>query len=159
MGIFGALTTAVTGMRAQSFSLENISGNIANSQTTGYKETTTFFEDLVSAATLGTQTANGVTAGSRSNILRAMARLAVYIDADVYLVMERPLDVNLVKHVGQLRGAVEDYVRLEGQRSSVQGPGRAMRTRAPPAQASTSPGATVPRLATPALATTASMRP
>ena len=34
MGIFGALTTAVTGMRAQSFALENISGNIANSQTT-----------------------------------------------------------------------------------------------------------------------------
>ena len=37
MGIFGALTTAVTGMRAQSFALENISGNIANSQTTGFK--------------------------------------------------------------------------------------------------------------------------
>ena len=32
MGIFGALTTAVTGLRAQSFALENISGNIANSR-------------------------------------------------------------------------------------------------------------------------------
>ena len=61
-----------------------------------------------------------LTSGSRSNILRAMARLAIYFDADVYLVMERPLDVNLARHVGQLRGAVEDYVRLEGQRSSVQ---------------------------------------
>jgi two-component system nitrogen regulation sensor histidine kinase NtrY len=61
-----------------------------------------------------------LTSGSRSNILRAMARLAVYFDADVYLVMERPLDVNLVRHVGQLRAAVDDYVRLEGQRSSVQ---------------------------------------
>ena len=37
MGIFGALTTAVTGLRAQSFALENVSGNIANSQTTGFK--------------------------------------------------------------------------------------------------------------------------
>jgi hypothetical protein len=37
MGIFGALTTAVTGMRAQSFALENVSGNIANSQTTAFK--------------------------------------------------------------------------------------------------------------------------
>ena len=37
MGIFGALTTAVTGLRAQSFALENISGNIANSQTTAFK--------------------------------------------------------------------------------------------------------------------------
>ena len=37
MGIFGALTTAVGGLRAQSFALENISGNIANSQTTAFK--------------------------------------------------------------------------------------------------------------------------
>ena len=37
MGIFGALTTAVGGMRAQSFALENVSGNIANSQTTAFK--------------------------------------------------------------------------------------------------------------------------
>ncbi len=57
---------------------------------------------------------------SRSNLLRAMARLAIYFDADVYIVAERPLDVNLVRHVGQLRNAVDDYVRLEGQRSSVQ---------------------------------------
>ncbi len=37
MGIFGALTTAVGGLRANSFALENISGNIANSQTTAFK--------------------------------------------------------------------------------------------------------------------------
>ena len=43
MGIFGALTTAVTGMRAQSFALENISGNIANSQTTAFKRIDTSF--------------------------------------------------------------------------------------------------------------------
>jgi flagellar hook protein FlgE len=66
MGIFDALNTAVAGLQSQSFALQNISGNIANSQTTGYKETDTHFEDLVSAAALGQQTANGVTAGSRS---------------------------------------------------------------------------------------------
>ena len=64
MGIFDALTTAVAGLQGQSFALQNISGNIANSQTTGYKETNTYFEDLVSAASAGQQTANGVTAGS-----------------------------------------------------------------------------------------------
>ena len=47
MGIFGALTTAVTGMRAQSYALENISGNIANSQTTAFKRVDTSFEDLI----------------------------------------------------------------------------------------------------------------
>ncbi len=64
MGIFDALTTAVAGLQAQSFALQDISGNIANSQTTGYKETDTYFEDLVSAAAAGQQTANGVTAGA-----------------------------------------------------------------------------------------------
>jgi flagellar hook protein FlgE len=47
MGIYGAMTTAVSGLRAQSFALENISGNIANSQTTAYKRTDTSFSDLV----------------------------------------------------------------------------------------------------------------
>jgi flagellar hook protein FlgE len=64
MGIFNALTTAVSGLQAQSFALQNISGNIANSQTIGYKGTDTSFQDLVSTAALGQQTAGGVFAGS-----------------------------------------------------------------------------------------------
>jgi flagellar hook protein FlgE len=64
MGIFDALTTAVAGLQSQSFALQNISGNIANSQTSGYKGTNTYFEDLVAAAAANQQTANGVTAGS-----------------------------------------------------------------------------------------------
>ena len=43
MGIFGALTTAVGGLRAQSYALENVSGNIANSQTTAFKRIDTSF--------------------------------------------------------------------------------------------------------------------
>lgn len=46
-GIFGALTTAVGGLRAQSYALENVSGNIANSQTTAFKRIDTFFLDLI----------------------------------------------------------------------------------------------------------------
>jgi len=38
----------VSGLQAQSFALQNISGNIANSQTTGYKDINTSFADLVS---------------------------------------------------------------------------------------------------------------
>jgi len=37
MGIFDALNTAVGGLQSQSFALQNISGNIANSSTIGYK--------------------------------------------------------------------------------------------------------------------------
>ena len=54
MGLFNALTTAVGGLQAQSFALQNISGNIANSQTTGFKETDTAFDALVSVAAVFT---------------------------------------------------------------------------------------------------------
>lgn len=47
MGIFNALSTAVTGLAAQSYALENISGNIANSQTIGFKRVDTSFVDLI----------------------------------------------------------------------------------------------------------------
>ena len=47
MGIFGALTTAVGGLRANSYALENVSGNIANSQTTAFKRVDTSFLDLI----------------------------------------------------------------------------------------------------------------
>jgi flagellar hook protein FlgE len=66
MGIYGALSTAVTGLRAQAFSLENISGNIANSQTTGFKRIDTDFVDLIPDAPQRRQTAGSVIAQSRS---------------------------------------------------------------------------------------------
>src|SRR5216683_1307737 len=66
MGIFGALTTAVTGMRAQSFALENVSGNIANSQTTGFKRIDTSFADLIPDERPSKQLAGNVVANSRA---------------------------------------------------------------------------------------------
>jgi flagellar hook protein FlgE len=65
MDVFSAMQTAVSGLKAQSFSLENISGNIANSQTTGFKRVDTSFVDLVSEQTLGRQVAGSVAANSR----------------------------------------------------------------------------------------------
>jgi flagellar hook protein FlgE len=64
MGIFGALTTAVTGMKAQSYALENVSGNIANSQTTGFKRIDTSFEDMIPSTDPNQQLAGNVTARS-----------------------------------------------------------------------------------------------
>lgn len=66
MGIYGALATAVSGMRAQSFALEHISGNIANSQTVGYKRIETTFVDLIPEAPLDRQVPGAVIAKSRS---------------------------------------------------------------------------------------------
>ncbi len=66
MGIFGALTTAVGGLRANSYALENVSGNIANSQTTAFKRIDTSFLDLIPQTAVTSQLAGGVTTQSRS---------------------------------------------------------------------------------------------
>ncbi|NOZ32649.1 MAG: flagellar hook-basal body complex protein [Alphaproteobacteria bacterium] len=66
MGIYGALATAVTGLRAQAFALELISGNIANSQTTGFKRIEADFVDLIPDAPPRRQTAGAVIAQARS---------------------------------------------------------------------------------------------
>ena len=47
MSVFGALNTAVSGLSAQSHAFTDISNNIANSQTVGYKATETSFSDYV----------------------------------------------------------------------------------------------------------------
>jgi flagellar hook protein FlgE len=69
MGIFDALNTSVGGLQAQSFALQNISGNIANASTTGYKGINTSFEDLIPDSTSPSrQVAGGVTAFAQSTI-------------------------------------------------------------------------------------------
>ena len=50
MSIFSAMDTAVSGLTAQSVAFSNISNNISNSQTTGYKATDTSFADYVEAS-------------------------------------------------------------------------------------------------------------
>src|SRR6202047_3103379 len=69
MGIFDALNTSVGGLQAQSFALQNISGNIANASTTGYKGIETSFEDLIPDSTSPSrQVAGGVTAFAQATI-------------------------------------------------------------------------------------------
>ena len=65
MGIFDAMNTSVGGLQAQSYALQNISGNIANSSTTGYKGIGTSFEDLIPDSSVPSkQVAGGVPTGS-----------------------------------------------------------------------------------------------
>jgi flagellar hook protein FlgE len=96
MGIFDALTTAVSGLQAQSFALQNISGNIANSQTIGYKETDTAFDALVSQAALGEQTSGGVFAtsvasnGVQGTIQNETVATDMAINGQGYFVVTKP---------------------------------------------------------------------
>jgi flagellar hook protein FlgE len=62
MSLFGALTTGVSGMNAQSRSMGNISENLANTQTTGYKRVDTRFSHLVTNSSARINMPGGVIA-------------------------------------------------------------------------------------------------
>ena len=47
MSLFGAMTTAISGLNAQSRALGHVSNNLANSQTIGYKRIDTNFNELL----------------------------------------------------------------------------------------------------------------
>lgn len=69
MGIFDAMNTSVGGLQAQSYALQNISGNIANSSTVGYKGIGTSFMDLIPESSVPSkQVAGGVTAHAQATI-------------------------------------------------------------------------------------------
>ncbi len=62
MSIFGALDTAVSGLNAQAASFSNISDNIANSQTVGFKGIGTSFEDYLTESNATTNESGSVVA-------------------------------------------------------------------------------------------------
>jgi flagellar hook protein FlgE len=69
MSLTGALSSAISALNAQSQALSMISDNIANSNTTGYKTTSSMFENLVTASGNSTSYASGgVTVSGRPNI-------------------------------------------------------------------------------------------
>jgi len=105
MGSFDALTTAVSGLQAQSFALQNISGNVANSQTTAYKSTNTSFEDLVNANVTGSQVSGTVESLSTStnnvqgSIKTSTTGTFMAINGDGYFTVAKPSSVSNGKPV------------------------------------------------------------
>jgi flagellar hook protein FlgE len=114
MGLFDALTTAVGGLQAQSFALQNISGNIANSQTTGFKETDTSFDALVSVAAAGQQTSGSVLSESvatntvQGSIQSSAVSTNMAINGDGWFVVAKPTSFSDNQPVFS---GVSDYTR------------------------------------------------
>ena len=97
MGLFGALTSAVSGLQAQSFAMQNISGNIANSQTIAYKGIDTNFSDLISGSgDASQQVAGGVVSSSvatnsvQGAIQSATTATNMAINGDGYFTVQAP---------------------------------------------------------------------
>ncbi|MDB5409895.1 MAG: flagellar hook-basal body complex protein [Rhodospirillales bacterium] len=61
MSLSGALTSAVTGLQAQSIAMGAISDNIGNSQTAGYKRVDTEFQTLLTVSNAAVHEPGGVT--------------------------------------------------------------------------------------------------
>ena len=69
MGLSGALSSAITGLSAQSQALAMVSDNIANSNTRAYKTNSAMFDDLVTSAAGASQySSGGVTVAARDNV-------------------------------------------------------------------------------------------
>ena len=100
MGLFGAMNTAVNGLQSQSFALQNISGNIANSQTIAYKSIGTSFVDLIPDSPPGRQIAGGVIANSVSTndvqgaIQNASVPTYMAINGEGYFAVKQPSSTN-----------------------------------------------------------------
>jgi flagellar hook protein FlgE len=115
MGIFDALNTAVGGLQAQSFALQNISGNIANASTVGYKGIDTTFEDLIpDALTPQEQVAGGVlalaqqTITTQGTVSASTVATNIAINGDGFFSVQKPTGVT--DNVPTFNG-VTDYTR------------------------------------------------
>ena len=115
MGIFDALNTSVGGLQAQSFALQNISGNIANASTVGYKGIDTSFEDLIpDALTPNKQVAGGVTAFAQQTITTqgtvsgSTVATNIAINGDGFFSVQKP--TGITDNVPTFDG-VTDYTR------------------------------------------------
>lgn len=69
MSLFGAMTTAVSGLNAQSRSLGHISDNLANQTTIGYKRLDTQFQSMVASSTAKFHNPGGVQTTPFRNVM------------------------------------------------------------------------------------------
>jgi flagellar hook protein FlgE len=105
MSLSGALSSAISGLSAQSQALAMVSDNIANSSTTAYKTTSGMFDDLVTTAMgSGEYSSGGVTISGRSNITQQGLLVAttnatdVAIQGDGFFVVQSGLNGGQVSY-------------------------------------------------------------
>jgi flagellar hook protein FlgE len=98
MSILGAMFTAVSGLNAQSRSLGNISDNIANSQTVGYKKVDTRFSDIITISNKSLNLPGGVVASPyyanalQGNINQTQSSTNLAVSGQGFFVVSRPTD-------------------------------------------------------------------
>lgn len=117
MSIFGALDTSVSGLQAQSSAFTNISDNIANSQTTGYKGVDTNFINYLVQSTPTSNGADSVVAHPdytntvQGTVTQSSDPLALAISGQGYFNVSEPAANTLSSSTTQSFQAQQYYTR------------------------------------------------
>lgn len=97
MSLFSALTVAVGGLNAQSSAMGNISDNISNAQTTGFKRIDTEFQSLVTQSNSSINDPGGVRAtpyyqnGLQGNLIQSQNSTSVAISGNGFYNVSKPI--------------------------------------------------------------------
>jgi flagellar hook protein FlgE len=114
MGAFDSLSVATGSLQAQSLALQNISGNIANSQTTAFKSVDTKFQDVLDAQTLdpggGVQALSRATNNAQGTIQASSIATNMAISGDGYFLVESPTTVD-ASGQPSFAGSTQEYTR------------------------------------------------
>ncbi|GBR75016.1 flagellar hook protein FlgE [Acidiphilium acidophilum] len=117
MSIFGALDTSVSGMQAQSSAFTNISDNIANSQTTGYKGVDTNFINYLVQSTPTSNGADSVVAHPdytntvQGTVTQSTDPLALAISGQGYFAVSEPTSNTSTSSTSQAFQAQQYFTR------------------------------------------------
>ena len=103
MGLYGLMTTSISGMSVQSDRMGTVADNIANVNTTGYKEASAEFSTLVAEGHVASYVPGSVSTIARRAITHHMKRAGrvwILVFPDVPI-SKKPVEVRMGKGKGQ----------------------------------------------------------
>ncbi len=104
MGLSSSLNAGVTGLAVNATKLATISDNIANSETFGYKRSTTEFTNLVLEQGTGTYTAGGVRVATFKNVAQQGALISTNNSTDLSIAGRGMLPVTPITGLNSTAG-------------------------------------------------------
>ncbi|HTN11614.1 MAG TPA: flagellar hook protein FlgE [Acetobacteraceae bacterium] len=105
MSLFGAMNTAISGLAAQSTAFGNISDNVANSQTTGFKRTDTAFIDYLTSSSAAANNPGAVVA--RPDYMNTVQGTLAQSDNPLALAITGQGFFSVSQPIGGLAGATQ----------------------------------------------------
>lgn len=103
MSLFGAMSTAISGLTAQSAAFGNIGDNVANSQTVGFKRIDTSFQDYLTTSNATQNQSGSVVA--RPDYVNTVQGTITQTDRPLDLAITGPGFFSVSRQIGEKNGA------------------------------------------------------